>query len=86
MFQNQNEYYKELLDNPAREKPIVEYLPIDGITIEVGYRANVMTYNHPAAYLNDAPYVNTSMVVAYNSVTGDFETVYSKYVLKKFDM
>ena len=83
MFQSQNEYFTELLNNPKREKPVVEYLPAGIGEILVGQRAKIFTYGHPAAYLDDAPWVNTSAVVSYDEATGDLETRNTLYVLKK---
>ena len=85
MFQNQNEYYDELQNNPTREKPVVEYVLARMSEIRVGYSAHVHTFGHPAAYLDKAHYVITSAVVSYDDNTGDLETRNTKYVLKKVD-
>ena len=85
MFQNVNEYFDELQNNPSREKPVVEYTLARMSEIRVGYSAHVHTFGHPAAYLDDAHYVNTSEVLEYDEVTGSFETLNTKYVLKKVD-
>lgn len=85
MFQNVNEYFDELQNNPNREKPVVEYTPAGITTIEVGRAAYIHVFGHPAAYLDKAHYVITSAVVSYNENTGDLETRNTKYVLKKVD-
>ena len=85
MFQNETEYFDELIKNPTREKPVVEYLPVGDFPILVDERVHIITYGHPAAYLDKAPYVITSPVVSYDEETGDFETRNTKYILKKVD-
>lgn len=85
MFQNVNEYFNELQNNPNREKPVVEYTPARMSGIVVGYSAHVHTFGHPASYLDNAHYVTTSGVVSYDEETGNFETLNTKYVLKKVD-
>ena len=85
MFQNVNEYFDELLNNPSREKPVVEYTLARMSGIRVGYSASIHTFGHPAAYLDNAHYVTTSVVLKYDDETGDFETLNTKYVLKKVD-
>lgn len=85
MFQNVNEYFDELRNNKSREKPVVEYLPAGDFPILVDERAYIFTYGHPATYLDKAPYVITSPVVSYDKNTGNFETLNTKYVLKKVD-
>lgn len=85
MFQNVNEYFDELIKNPNREKPVVEYVLARMNKVEVGYPAYIHVFGHPAAYLDKAHYVITSAVVSYDENTGDFETQNTKYVLKKVD-
>lgn len=83
MFQNVNEYFEELQNNPNREKPVVEYVPSGMTTIEVGCAAYIHVFGHPAAYLDKANYVITSAVVSYDEETGNFETINTKYVLRE---
>lgn len=85
LFQNVNEYFEELQNNPNREKPVVEYIPARMSGIRVGCSASIHTFGHPAAYLDNAHYVNTSEVLSYDDETGNFETRNTKYVLKKVD-
>lgn len=85
MFQNVNEYFDELQNNPNREKPVVEYVLSGMNKIEVGRAAYIHVFGHPAAYLDKAHYVITSPVVSYDEETGDLETRNTKYVLKKVD-
>lgn len=85
MFQNVNEYFDELIKNPNREKPVVEYTLARMGEIRVGYSAHIHTFGHPAAYLDKAHYVITSAVVSYDEESGDLETRNTKYVLKKVD-
>ena len=85
MFQNVNEYFEELQNNPNREKPVAEYTLARMSEIRVGYSAYIHVFGHPAAYLDKANYVITSAVVSYDENTGDLETRNTKYVLKKVD-
>ena len=64
------------------EKAVVQYTPTM-IPVEVGQSASVVTYDHPSAECNAAPFVRTTRVVSYDEGTGEFETRNSKYVLKK---
>lgn len=85
MFQNVNDYFDELQNNPNREKPVVEYTLARMSQIVVGCSARIHVFGHPAAYLDKAHYVITSAVVSYDEVTGDMETKNTKYLLKKVD-
>lgn len=85
MFQNVNEYFDELQNNPDREKPVVKYTPSGMKEIIVGSSAYIHTHGHPATYLDNAHYVITSKVLSYDETTGSFETLNTKYVLKKVD-
>ena len=85
LFHNSNEYFDELQNNPNREKPVVEYVLARMNKVEVGYPAYIHVFGHPAAYLDNAHYVITSKVLSYDETTGSFETINTKYVLKKVD-
>ena len=84
----QHDYHEELINNKlnniVREKPTVHYHPYHPMDkIVVGKRARVITVDHPCAQLNFGSWVNTSTVMEYNEVTGDFVTRNPKYVLIK---
>lgn len=65
----------------SNAKRVVEYRPIEGFTPEVGFRTWVVPVNHPDAVNVDNGYpANTSVVVWYDSATGCFDTLYSRYV------
>jgi hypothetical protein len=59
-------------------KPIVNYIKETAFPIAVGNVARVETTNHPDC--SNTNYVQTSRVIIYNSLTGEFETMNSKYV------
>jgi hypothetical protein len=61
------------------DKPIVQYHPTDYPTV-VGDRAYVVPLDHPRKGLN-GQYVTTSQVLSYDSVTGEIETMFTRYVL-----
>lgn len=80
MFGNQEEYF-EALRSKDYQKPVVHYkvYPYNPFIV-VGERAAVITVDHPASYLNEAPYVSTSRVESYDKLTGVFETLNTLYV------
>lgn len=71
--------YSEAEKGKRRDKPIVHFHMLAS-PIVVGYSACVKTVDHPSAECNRAPFVRTSVVKKLHD-NGDFETVYSKYVL-----
>jgi hypothetical protein len=78
MYNTKQEYF-DAITQETYQKPVVHYKPTE-LPILVGNRAIVITVDHPASYLNDAPYVYTSMVVEYDAESGVFETLNTKYV------
>lgn len=82
-YKNEMEYYQDIYNNQIlgqpREKPVVHFFSLD-VPVVVGERAIVKVIDHPASYLNDAPFIYTSGVVAIDPGTGDFETLNTKYV------
>ena len=58
-------------------KPIVRYNPTHNDSIEEGVSAYVVTIDHPV--LGSQP-VKTSTVQKYDKVTGEFETLNTKYI------
>lgn len=80
MFENEDQYFEAIVSGEYK-KPVVHYKPCPfSPNIVVDERANVIVVDHPASYLNDAPYVSTSRVEKYDPVTGHFETRNTLYV------
>lgn len=80
-FNNEYEYF-DAIQEANQEKPVVHYLKIMAMGDPVvGQRYNVVTLDHPASYLNEAPYVHTSTVVSVDEATGNFQTLNTNYVL-----
>lgn len=63
-------------------KPIVQYTG-EGCFIKVGTSAFVITLDHPHTKNYIDRVVQTSEVISHNKVTGDFETLNTKYVKAK---
>lgn len=78
MFENQEQYFKAATSGDYK-KPVVHYSPTI-IPIVVGQSAAVVVKDHPAGYLNHAAWVDTSTVIAYDEVSGEFETRNTLYV------
>ena len=78
MFTNLNDYY-DAVTSDNYEKPVVHYSQLIG-AVEIGHSAMVVTVDHPAEYLNKAPYVHTSAVVSYDEGSNEFETLNTRYV------
>jgi len=83
----EEDYHEELINNKlnniVREKPVVHYYPFGDSAIVTGNRARVISVDHPCVELNYGSWVNTSTVLEYDEVTGNFETMNTKYVLIK---
>lgn len=56
------------------QKPVVKYNTYKYGSIEVGLPAVVVALDHPSHLILPGEVVRTSTVLAYDEVTGDFET------------
>ena len=80
-YATREEYFAAILKG-IPEKAVVQYTPT-AIPVEVGRRAYVVSYDHPSAECNAAPFMHTTQVVSYDEGSGSFETLNTKYVLKQ---
>ena len=62
-------------------KPHVQYKNVKGTFIRVGLSAMVFPLNHKSSYASNTCLVNTSLVLSYDKVTGNFETQNTFYEL-----
>lgn len=81
MYNTESEYF-DAISKGDYKKPIVKCWRIQ--FAEVGKRARVNGIDHPASYLNKAPWIDTSPVVRIIKEGEAFETQNTIYVLDSY--
>lgn len=62
-----------------QRKPTVKYR--DGYGIAVGGCACIIPIDHYSEYVSNGRYATTSTILSYDSNTGEFETMNTRYVM-----
>lgn len=81
MYNTESEYF-DVISKGDYKKPIVKCWRIQ--FADVGKRARVNAFNHPAQYLNEAPWIDTSPVIRIIEDGKSFETYNTIYVLDSY--
>ncbi|MBC8737101.1 hypothetical protein F6X40_09800 [Paraburkholderia sp. UCT31] len=64
-------------DTRRSNKPVVNYVSL--LHCKVGQSAVVLPVDHQSPLVSNTKYVRTSVVLAYDTVTGEFETCNTRY-------
>ena len=81
MSKNDKNEKVDQLKGDEKEKKVVQYTVSPYTSIVVGQRALVIPVDHPdTVKVTNGVHAFTSEVIAYNSETGEFETLNSRYL------
>jgi len=64
-------------------KLLVQYDPLKNVFIKVGERAVICPIDHQSRYVCNYLPVITTKVISYDVVTGEFETMNTRYIPKE---